>query len=181
MARSSRHVTLDDLPPAYRAQALAQLRATPAGAEPAPICSSKVDAPKITEWSPADFASDLQRVLRKPDAMPAAPAVQAKKVRGARKPNKTETRFNLTVLGGKGLFEALSFRVEGGRYTPDFLVVPKDPSERPTCYEVKGAHAYPSENRARFAFLTCRARFPFIRFRWFRLAKGGRWTEEHLS
>ena len=59
----------------------------------------------------------------------------------------------------------------------DLLIDPN--TGAPTCFEVKGAFEYPSENRTRFAFLTCRARFPFVRFRWFRLAKHGTWREEH--
>lgn len=186
MARHGRHITLDDLPPAYREQAERQLRAAAAGCEPrheparptAPICSNKAFAPTCPEWGHADFASDLPPLLRhRDDAAPAAP----KKVRAAmrrREPNKTEARFNREILGGAGLYEALTFHVEGGAYTPDWLLI--DPETgAPTCFEVKGAFEYPSENRTRFAFLTCRARFPFVRFRWFRLAKHGTWREEH--
>jgi len=183
MARSSRHVTLDDLPPAYREQAERQLRALGGGA-PSPICSNKAFAPTCPEWGPADFASDQPPLLRPKSPMPrprddAAPAAPPRAGGRHRAPNKTEARFNREVLGGRGMYEALTFHVDGGAYTPDFLALDED--GRPTCYEVKGSHPFPSENRARFAFLTCRARFPFVAFRWFRLAKGGRWTEEHLS
>ena len=151
MGRSRRHVTLDDLPPAYREQALAQLRAIQAGAEPR-----------------------RQDSATEPEPEAATPPRSGGR---HREPNKTEARFNAEVLGGRGMYEALTFHVDGGAYTPDWLAL--DPATgAPTCYEVKGAHPFPSENRARFAFLTCRARFPFVAFRWFRRTRDG-WTEEH--
>lgn len=168
MARHGRHITLDDLPPAYREQAERQLRAAVAGSEP-----------RHEPARPA--APDEARTAPLQGGVPPCVEAAPKKVRAAmrrREPNKTEARFNREILGGAGLYEALTFHVEGGAYTPDWLLI--DPNTgAPTCFEVKGAFEYPSENRTRFAFLTCRARFPFVRFRWFRLAKHGTWREEH--
>lgn len=156
MARHGRHITLEDLPPAYREQAERQLRTAAVGAEPR--------------------GQDPRPVPLAPTEPPAPPSGAGGR---HREPNKTEARFNAEMLGGRGMYEALTFHVDGGAYTPDFLAM--DPATgAPTCYEVKGSHRFPSENRARFAFLTCRARFPFVSFRWFRRTRDG-WTEEHLS
>ena len=196
MARHGRHITLEDLPPAYREQAERQLRAAVAGSEPrheparpaAPICSNKAFAPTCPECGPADFASDLPPLLRhRDDAAPAAlaapaaptPGVSQRSAKGrSKQPNPTERKFQLEMLGGKGRFEAVTFRTAGGAYTPDWVVADEGGM---TCYEVKGSYGYASENRAKFAFLATREAFPCVRFRWFRSTKGGVWKEEYRA
>lgn len=92
-----------------------------------------------------------------------------------RGPNATEAAFNRDVLGGRGIFEAMSFRIAGGhRYTPDFIVQTPSGIE---AYEVKGSYRFPSEGRARLAFDDARERFPSVRFYWYRKTKTG-WSNE---
>lgn len=90
-------------------------------------------------------------------------------------PNDTEAAFNRDILGGRGIFEAMSFKIAGGhRYTPDFIVQTPSGIE---AYEVKGSYRFPSEGRARLAFDDARERFPSVRFYWYRKTKTG-WTNE---
>jgi hypothetical protein len=93
-----------------------------------------------------------------------------------KEPNKTEARFNREVLGGAGMYEAMTFRLAGGsRYTPDFITFD---GQKITAWEVKGSYRFHSQGRAWTAFRECRARFPFIKFRWMTLKKHG-WQERN--
>lgn len=93
----------------------------------------------------------------------------------SKSPNATEDAFNREMLGGRGIFEAMSFRIAGGhRYTPDFIVQTPSGIE---AYEVKGSYRFPSEGRARLAFDDARERFPSVRFYWYRKTKTG-WSNE---
>ena len=96
-------------------------------------------------------------------------------------PNATEARFNRDMLGGRGHYEAVTFRLLGGsRYTPDWTCFTSD--GRVVFYEVKGGYRLPSEGRALVAFLECRAQFPWAEFRWFAWdAKRKAWTEKHQA
>jgi hypothetical protein len=90
-------------------------------------------------------------------------------------PNATEAAFNRDILGGSGIFEAMSFKIAGGhRYTPDFIVSTPVGIE---AYEVKGSYRFPSEGRARLAFDDARERYPSIKFYWFRKNKTA-WKDE---
>lgn len=90
-------------------------------------------------------------------------------------PNATEAAFNREMLGGRGIFEAMSFKIAGGhRYTPDFIVQTTGGIE---AYEVKGSYRFPSEGRARLAFDDARERYPSIKFYWFRKNKT-EWKDE---
>ena len=92
-----------------------------------------------------------------------------------KEPNKTEARFNREVLGGAGMYEAITFHLAGGsRYTPDFIT---HDGVQITAWEVKGSYRFHSQGRAWTAFRECRARFPFIKFRWVTLEKYG-WQEK---
>lgn len=89
--------------------------------------------------------------------------------------NKTEAEFNRDFLAGRGLYEAISFKIAGGhRYTPDFIVSTPDGIN---AYEVKGAFKFPSEGRARLAFDDARERYPAISFFYFRKTRSG-WVDE---
>ena len=93
----------------------------------------------------------------------------------SKSPNDTEAAFNREMLGGRGIFEAMSFRIAGGhRYTPDFIV--QTPS-RIEAYEVKGSYRFPSEGRARLAFDDAKERYPSIKFYWYRKDKST-WRDE---
>lgn len=97
-------------------------------------------------------------------------------IRGEPKgPNKTEARFNREVLGGRGLYEAITLRLPGGsRYTPDWVVVDEG---RVMLFEVK-SYRQPSEGRALTAFREARAAFPCFSFGWW-VWTGGEWVEKH--
>jgi hypothetical protein len=60
---------------------------------------------------------------------------------GTRGPNKTEERFNREMLGGRGVYEGLTFRLPGGsRYTPDWIY---EAHGQLFAVEVKGAASIP--------------------------------------
>ena len=152
------HFSLDDLPARFRPGVEAQLRPSPARRQAATAPAADQSSPKTN-----------------PQPQPQQPKTRNSKARrsrsGGKGPNGTETRFNRDVLGGIGVFEGVSFNLsEPGqpacRYTPDFVTW--DDGGRMTCYEVKGSHPFPSENRARTAFLMARRLFRHVRFRWFR-------------
>lgn len=95
-----------------------------------------------------------------------------------RRPNKTEERFNRDMLGGRGVYEGLTFRLPGGsRYTPDWIY---EVNGQLFAVEVKGAHRFPSEGRARTAFLEARAAWRSVVFVWFRWT-GREWREQHCE
>jgi len=139
---------------------------------------------------PASILADPRNVAILQAAMkggkeeaPAAPEAKPQARREPHGPNKTEERFNREVLGGRGRFEAITFKMAGqSKYTPDFVLT--EPDGHIGCYEVKGSYRLPSEGRALTAFRECRAwaeeRFPgAFRFRWFRRSKDG-WQELHM-
>jgi len=97
---------------------------------------------------------------------------------GNRGPNKTEERFNRDMLNGRGVYEGLTFRLPGGsRYTPDWIY---EANGQLFAVEVKGPHRFPSEGRARTAFLEARAAFPWCAFVWFKWT-GTEWREQHCE
>ena len=101
-----------------------------------------------------------------------------KKVPNPKGPNKTEERFRREFLMGRGMYEAMTFRLAGGsRYTPDWIT--PDENGRYTAYEVKGSYRFHSQGRALTAFRECRARFVGVKFRWFELGINGSWTEKY--
>ena len=95
---------------------------------------------------------------------------------GNRRPNNTEERFNRDMLSGRGVYEGLTFRLPGGsRYTPDWIY---EVNGQLFAAEVKGTHRFPSEGRARTAFLEARAAWRSVVFVWFRWT-GSEWREQH--
>ena len=95
-----------------------------------------------------------------------------------RRPNKTEERFNRDMLRGRGVYEGLTFRLPGGsRYTPDWIY---EVNGQLFAVEVKGPHRFPSEGRARTAFLEARAAWRSVVFTWFRWT-GTEWREQHCE
>ena len=140
-------ITIDDLPPAYRAQVERQLKPTSSG---------------VSNRTPNPPASD---------PIPDSPATQAKK------PNKTEARYNTERLNGQGRYEALTFRLPGAsRYTPDWVVI--HPDGRTELHEVKGTYRLGSHGRARTAFCEAAAAFPMFRFLWAERLENGGWTQK---
>lgn len=96
--------------------------------------------------------------------------------------NKTEAKFLADVLHGEGRFEPVTLKLEGGsRYTPDFMTREGDVT---VFYEVKGSFRLGSEGRAHTAFYEAASQFPWCRFVWAVLRKGGKWdlkTLDHVS
>jgi len=95
-----------------------------------------------------------------------------------KRPNKTEERFNRDMLGGRGEYQGITFRLPGGsRYTPDWIY---EAHGQLFAVEVKGPHRFPSEGRARTAFLEARAARRSVVFMWFRWT-GSEWREQHCE
>lgn len=153
--KHGKHITLDDLPPKYREQAVAQLM------------SEQVER----------TAQGIVEHLLEPEEKP------ARKDRKPKGPNKTEQLFNREMLGGLGQYEAVTLRLPGGsRYSPDFLTSVFDPQTQQyetTVYEVKGIYRLGSHGRALTAFREARAAFPFLTFKWYEKQKGGGWIERY--
>lgn len=140
-------IRLSDLPESYQRQARAQMQA-------------RWDAEE-REWAQT-HGNDGATQGRK-DARTQAKDGKTKKPRG---PNKTETRFNKEWLNCAGNYEAITFKLPGGcRYTPDWVVKRLGRIE---CYEVKGPHKFPSENRAQVAWSDAAAAYPMMLFMWVR-------------
>lgn len=95
------------------------------------------------------------------------------RVKARRMPNQTEERFNRDHLGGRGIYEGVTFNCPGGRYTPDWVTWENGLM---FCYEIKGAHAFHSQGRASYAFKDCVARYPAVEFFWAKLEKDWTWT-----
>ena len=136
-----------------------------------------VNAPKNAPT--ASGASPLAPIAGKPQTQARAKQGGNRgKAAQHRRPNKTEERFNRDMLAGKGMYEALTFRLPGGsRYTPDWIY---EANGQLFAVEVKGAHRFPSEGRALTAFLEARAAFPWCAFVWFKWT-GREWREQHCQ
>ena len=131
---------------------------------------------KLEQLSPSYQAQVRAQLDR--DTREAPPPEQPHPVRPKKgAPNKTEQRFNVDLLGGGGMYEAVTFRLPGGsRYTPDWVTF--DDAGRMTVYEVKGGYRFHSQGRALTAFREARAAFPRVRFRWVVWADG-KWAEKY--
>ena len=80
-----------------------------------------------------------------------------------RQPNKTEARWNADH-GNDGLYEALSFKVTSGKYTPDWVYFRPDGTI--ACVEVKGAYAFGSQAAASAKFKEAVAAYPAVAWIW---------------
>lgn len=85
-----------------------------------------------------------------------------------RTPNKTEARWLADHPGG--LYEAMSFRVASGRYTPDFVHFRPDGSI--CAVEVKGSYAFGSQAAASAKFKEAVAAYPQVGWIWAKWADG---------
>lgn len=162
---------LEDLPPEYQAQARAQLAAAATR-----LGLKRTGSPLESRTSaPRSENGELTPTAQ----FPAKKRENRHRAKIGRGPNETEADFNCRFLDGRGLYEALTFRLPGGsRYTPDWILF--DPAGGGvTCYEVKGSYRLPSEGRALTAFREARAAFPLVRFRWYQRDAGGAWEERH--
>ena len=90
-----------------------------------------------------------------------------------KQPNKTEQRYNIEQLAGRGSYESITLRLPGGsRYTPDWVTWDAT-TGRMTCHEVKGNYRHHSQGRAATAFRECIVAFPYITFVWAQLQDSG--------
>ena len=112
-------------------------------------------------------------------------SLPVRKDRKPKGPNKTEQRFNREMLGGLGMYEAITLRLPGGsKYTGDWVTSVFDPQTQQyetTVYEVKCPYRHASHGRALTAFREARAAFPFLTFKWFEKQKGGGWLERYKA
>ena len=167
----SRHVSLADLPPAYRAQAERQLS-----------LSLARDLPEKTVAG-SESASSGRETRR--DASSSRSGRAPSRPRG---PNKTEEGFLRTHLlplyrdGQQIVYEGLTLHLPGGsRYTPDFVVFDTCEGFSVILYEVKGSYRLNSEGRAYTAFREARAAFPAFRFEWWKRKPGGGYERLHMN
>lgn len=128
----------------------------------------------------ASGTSTLMHIPEKPQTPAyAKPGGNRGKSAQPRRPNKTEERFNREMLGGRGVYEGLTFRLPGGsRYTPDWIYV--DGAGVVHAFEVKGAYRFHSQGRALTAFREARAAFPWVSFHWV-VWDGGKWEEKYAE
>lgn len=77
-------------------------------------------------------------------------------------PNRTESRWLADHPGG--LYEALTFRVPSGKYTPDFIHF--RPDGRIVAVEVKGGYALRSQAAASAKFKEAVAAYPTVTWVW---------------
>ena len=131
----------------------------------------------------ASGASTLMHIPEKPQTPAyAKPGGNRGKSAQPRRPNKTEERFNQEMLGGRGVYEGLTFRLPGGsRYTPDWVWFHRGEGGISIfCIEVKGSYRFGSQGRALVAFREARAAFPLITFSWWQWV-GGKWEEKYAE
>ena len=141
------------------------------------LARQSVNAPKNAPA--ASGASTLAPMGGQPQTPAhAKPGGSRRKPAQPKRPNKTEARFNLEMLGGRGVYEGRPFLLPGGsRYTPDWIY---EVNGQQFAVEVKGPHRFPSEGRARTAFLEARAAWRSVVFVWFRWT-GTEWREQHCE
>lgn len=92
-------------------------------------------------------------------------------------PNKTESSYNHEVLHDNGRYEAVTIKLPGGNYTPDWMTIDDGVV---TFHEVKGGYRFASESRAILAFKEAAAFCPFWKFVWAQKQKGGKWIVKHV-
>ena len=93
------------------------------------------------------------------------------------KQTKTEEKYNMEMLGGRGRFEPVTLHLPGGgRYTPDFMTVDDGVC---TFHEVKGSYRLGSQGRAFTAFHEAAAYYPMWRVVWAHWT-GKKWERKTL-
>jgi hypothetical protein len=124
------------------------------------------------------------QIRRKLGAAPAVvPAASSVAQWGRKGPNKTELEYRNNYLRGQDAeFEAISFRIAGHTYSPDWVVrVAGRPVE---CVEVKarGKNGFrqASYGRAMLAFDACRERWPGLMWTWAE-KQGGQWRVQRFQ
>lgn len=200
--------SLSQLPPALRAQAEKQLGLAPSGesndaqtravaarprqkAPKTPSAAIGTDRTANPPSRPADGRGGADSAPNREPSATTADRPRGKFVPHAPKsvarppmrdhrgvPNKTEARYNRDVLGGLGRYEAVTLRMPGGNYTPDWMTVDDG---RITFHEVKGAFRFGSQSRAILGFKSAAAAFPFWNFVWATLRKGGVWDVKRFD
>lgn len=104
-----------------------------------------------------------------------------------REPNKTEAEYRWKLYGEFGhpggpweiKYEAISFKLPGGLYSPDWSVWRGN--ELILVVETKGAYRLHSAGASHRAFKEAAAAWPAIRFRYARKNKDGTWQTTELN
>ena len=148
MPKNRRRITLDDLPPPYRQQAMRQItRATPPAPAPAPAASAATPKPHPQPRQPNNTEAEYNRI----------------RLHG----NGIYEPLTLRLPGGSRYTpDFMTLGQPGGNGTPYEI----------TLHEVKGSYRHPSHARARTAFLECAAAFPCFRFIWATRLGDGTWN-----
>lgn len=129
---------------------------------------------------PERYREQVRKQLGMKAGIPSEQTALREKPRSRRRSeNKTELEYNRRYLGGRGLYEAITFHLPGGsRYTPDYLTV--DDAGRITLHEVKGSYRLHSHGRARTAFRECAATFTMFGWVWATRQSSGEYTIERI-
>jgi hypothetical protein len=178
---SKRRITLDDLPPALRAQAEAQIGTS--GSVAAAIADTETAADAETAHALA-VAGQKRRRTNKQREMSETERMFAQWWH-----DKDRAFINSDYPFDALIYEGITLRLAGGsRYTPDFLIASWC---RPTrewfdvrLVEVKGTYRLHSHGRALTAWREARAQFPMFRFRWYMRTKDGfeeRYTDDSAA
>ena len=132
---------------------------------------------------PPNLRVQAERQLYAPAKTPPAAAPREARHRppvrvpAPRVPNRTESRFNDERLGGRGIYEGITFNVPSGKYTPDWVYYGMSSV---ICVEVKGSYRLGSQSGASAKFKEAVALHPGITFVWAKLAKDGTWHCETI-
>lgn len=163
------HFSFSDLPPRYREQVRAKLHGE------GRVGGKGVCGEGRINLSPSTPPAEPSKTTPNPKSKsnPNNPIRLKSRSSKSGVPNSTEEKFNREILLGKGKFEAVTFHLDGGSYTPDYYFV--DPESKEIFFwEVKGSYRLPTHGRAAFAFKSASRAFPNFFFGWAELDKNRR-------
>ena len=152
------HMSLEDLPPAMRAEAESLLKGK-------------------------EGRSQEVKEVKHPN--PPAPLHPSRKVPNKTEAAFRDWYLSRHFIAENEMrYEALTLRLPGGsRYTPDWVVAfSEGQAARPawvTCFEVKGGYKLHSHGRALTAFREARAAFAWVKFHWFEPDGKGGFVEKY--
>ena len=168
------HWSYDSLPPAVKAQVDRQLFATKTipvvSRPPEPDSPPVVGSVRREKAAKSGTGKGGGKGGKRPSSGLSSPVRM--KSRPSSGMNSTEDRFNRDVLGGLGKYEAMTFNLPGGKYTPDFAFFT---GGSVVFCEVKGSYRLPSHGRSVFAFRSACAEYAGFLFCFAELMKDGAW------
>jgi hypothetical protein len=138
----------------------------------------KIENPQIRAQALASFDLAARSAPLNDIVLPLKiPAFKSQKAKG-KKPNKTESAYNDECLGGRGQFNAITFKLAGkSRYTLDWYLFE---SGAHTVIEVKGTYKHHTRGRSLTAFKEARAQFPGFNFVWVERQPDGTFKERSV-